>query len=319
MFHAKTVEAAKGKWRGILMALGMPETFLCNKHGPCPLCGGTDRFRWDNKDGRGTYICNQCGAGDGMALATGFTGKPFAEVAAQIDNILGNFKPDASAKPPRSNNDFRNARRGVYLQSKPVQPGDLADRYFATRNLDELVYPEALRFAETLRDGEGGLRPCMVALVGRFGQPKFDTIHRTFLKPDGSGKAEMANPRKLMPGPVPEGACVMLSDWTMSGPIGIAEGIETAMAASAIFGIPVWAAISSPMMMNWTPPPGCEEVVIFGDNDHHFHGQAAAYSLANRLIAKEFRVGQVLIPSRTGDDWADEWMRRSTAKRLGQN
>ena len=93
MFHQRTAQAAKGKWRGIMMALGMPESFLQNKGGPCPLCGGTDRFRWDNKRGEGTYICNQCGSGKGMKLAENYTGIPFPEIATKIDGILGNIKP----------------------------------------------------------------------------------------------------------------------------------------------------------------------------------------------------------------------------------
>ena len=314
MFYQSTTQAAKGKWRGILMALGVPETFLRNQHSPCPLCGGKDRFRWDNKEGRGSYICNSCGAGDGMKLAMKFTGRSFAETAAKIDLILGNVKPDAPGKSERSDDDNRRALNGVWRTSKPVQPGDLVDRYLANRNLDELVYPQALRFAESLRDGEGGIRPCMIALVGRYGQRKFDTIHRTFLRPDGLGKAKMASPRKLMPGQVPDGASVMLSEWTESGPLGIAEGIETAMAASAKFDIPVWAAISSSMMRKWLPPPGCEEIVIFGDNDPKYGGQAAAYHLAERLAAKNLPVGQVLIPQLPGEDWADEWLRKSTRR-----
>lgn len=311
MFHQPTAQAAKGKWRGIMMALGMPESFLQNKGGPCPLCGGTDRFRWDNKGGEGTYICNQCGSGKGMKLAENYTGIPFPEIATKIDGILGNIKPDAPSKPTMTDNDIRQAILGVWKSSKSVEPGDLVHRYLATRHLEELIYPKALRFVENLRDGEGGIRPCMIAMVGRYGEPKFDTMHRTFLRPDGLGKAEMENPRKLMPGPVPDGASVMLSEWTESGPLGIAEGIETAMAASAIFNIPVWAAISSSMMKKWLPPCGCEEIVIFGDNDRKFGGQSAAYHLAHQLALKNLPVGQVLIPDIPGEDWADEWSRKS--------
>ena len=314
MFHQRTKDAARGQWRGILITFGLPEACLHNKHGPCPLCGGKDRFRWDNNEARGTYICNSCGAGDGMTLAMKFTGKPFAEIAAEIDSILGNIKVDVPGRQPMAAGDNRKALSALWNASKPVQPGDLVDRYLASRNLDELVYPKTLRFAEKLRDGEGGIRPCMIALVGRYGQPKLDTIHRTFLRPDGLGKAEMANPRKLMPGKVPDGASVMLSEWTESGTLGIAEGIETAMAASDLFDIPVWAAISSSMMKKWLPPPGCEEIVIFGDNDKKYGGQAAAYHLAQRLAARNLPVEQVLIPEQPGEDWADEWLRKSTRR-----
>jgi putative DNA primase/helicase len=313
MFHIKTTQAAKGKWRGVLMSLGMPDTFLRDKHGPCPLCGGTDRFRWDNKEGSGSYICNNCGAGDGMKLATEYFGKPFHEMAAQIDGILGNVKPDAPGKPAMSDDDIRRAIVGVWKASKPVQPGDLVHAYLASRHLDELIYPPALRFAEQLRDGEGGIRPCMVAMVGRYGEPKFDTMHRTFLRPDGKAKAEMQSPRKVMPGSLPDGACVMLSDWTESGPLGVAEGIETAMAASAMFDIPVWAALNSGQLAKWLPPVGCEEVVIFGDNDAKYGGHAAAYALAHRVAVKGLPVS-VQIPPTQGDDWADVWARKHESK-----
>ena len=149
MFDQRTTEAARGKWRGILITLGLPETCLHNKHGPCPLCGGKDRFRWDNDGGRGTYICNSCGAGNGMTFAMKFTGKTFSEIAAEIDIILGSVKPDAPGKPARKDDDNRRALISVWSASKPVQSGDLADRYLASRNLDELVYPQTLLLQRT--------------------------------------------------------------------------------------------------------------------------------------------------------------------------
>jgi putative DNA primase/helicase len=130
-------------------------------------------------------------------------------------------------------------------------------------------------------------------------------MHRTFLKPDGSGKAEMPSPRKLMAGELPDGACVMLSDWTGTGVLGIAEGIETALAAGQVWGLPVWAAINATNLAKWTPPEGCDEVAIFGDNDPKFAGQAAAFKLAHKLACKGLHV-TVHIPPRVGTDWNDE-------------
>jgi putative DNA primase/helicase len=277
VFFDKTTNVARGKWRGILLQLGLPETALRNRHGPCPICGGTDRFRFDDTEGRGTWICNQCGAGDGMALAQKYTGKGFPEVAAMIDGMVGNIKFEA-ARAERTADETRDLLRDTWRATVPVQPGDLAHRYLASRGVEEMLYPAALRFAARLRDGEGGVRPCMVAMVGVAGQDKPVSMHRTFLKPDGSGKAEMAAPRKLMPGTLPDGACVMLSDYS-GGPLVIAEGIETAMSASALYDMPVWAALNAPMLRKWTPPDGCDEVAIFGDNDANFAGQAAAYGL----------------------------------------
>ena len=313
MFHRRTAEAAKGQWRGILTTLGVPESALKDRHGPCPMCGGTDRFRFDNKEGKGTYICGQCGAGDGMALAMAFTGREYRDVADEIDTLLGNtkFEPD-KPKPQMTDAQRRDALREVYTASAPIQQGDLAATYLEARGVGEITYPNALRFASALRDGDGGVRPAMVALVGRHGEDRMDTIHRTYLRPDGKAKAEMAAPRKLMPGPIPDGACVMLSDWTGSGTLGIAEGIETAMSASALYDVPVWAAINSTMLAKWTPPDGCDEVVIFSDNDAKFGGQAAAYALAHRLAVKGLDV-HVKVPDVVGEDFNDVLMARNGA------
>jgi len=301
-YHEKTASVSKGKWRGILLTLGVPETALKNRHGPCPMCGGADRFRWDNVEGRGTYICTQCGAGDGMKLAMEFTKKPFAEVAALIDGMVGNIKPSDEPKREMSDEQVRAALREAFAQTIRVSPGDLVHRYLAWRGIDEVTYPQALRFGAAMRDGEGGVRPCMVAMVsGPDGKPA--TMHRTFLKPDGSDKAEMVAPRKLMPGPLVEGCCVRLSDYT-GGPLGIAEGIETAMSASALFDVPVWAAINSAMLAKWMPPEGCYEIAIFGDNDPKYGGQKAAYHLAHRLSVAGKDV-TVSLPLLAGQDWND--------------
>ena len=319
-YHDKTAHVAKGRWRGILAEFGIPAKHLDGKHHACPICGGSDRWRFDDKDGRGSWFCNQCGAGDGISLVMKMTGRQFSEVASEIDGLVGNIKAE-DHRPQIDQARRENMLREVYLASKPIVPGDLAHRYLEGRHIAERAYPATLRFAPKLADGEGGIRPCMVAMVGIHGdlrpngRQRYATMHRTFLRPDGSGKAEMASPRKMMPGSVPDGACVMLSDWPGYGPIGIAEGIETAMSASAMFDIPVWAALNATMMTKWVPPEGADEVVIFADHDRSFTGQWAAYTLARSLRKQQPDLDlKIMTPSIEGTDWADEWMLQSGGK-----
>lgn len=302
VWHRKTTDVANGKWRGILMELGLPSTALTGKHGPCPMCGGTDRFRWDNREGRGTYICGQCGAGSGMDLAVKFTGRPFAEVASEIDQILGNVKVGHDApKREMGEADRRAALRSLWAQTAPVRRGDLVATYLGSRGLEEVACSPALRFGRAVNDGEGGVRPCMVAVVaGPDGKPA--TLHRTFLRPDGRGKAETAAPRKLMPGSLPEGCAVRLAEPRPM--MGVAEGIETALAASLLFRVPVWATINATMMERWEPPAGVTEVCIFADADANYHGQKAAYALAHKL-ARQGIAATVSLPSEAGEDWND--------------
>lgn len=78
--------AARGHWPVILPLLGItvPDN---GRHGPCPHCGGSDRFRFDDMEGRGTWICSHCGNGDGLDLVKRVTGdgvKKAAQVVAQV-------------------------------------------------------------------------------------------------------------------------------------------------------------------------------------------------------------------------------------------
>ena len=82
-------DRALGRWRGILPALGVPAKALSNRHGPCPMCGGKDRFRFDDKGGRGTWICSKCGAGDGIELVKRIQNVEFKEAARLIEQHVG--------------------------------------------------------------------------------------------------------------------------------------------------------------------------------------------------------------------------------------
>lgn len=61
-----------GNWRAVLDSHGIDAKLLDGRHHPCPGCGGTDRFRFDDKEGRGSWICGQGGgtpaAGDALDL-----------------------------------------------------------------------------------------------------------------------------------------------------------------------------------------------------------------------------------------------------------
>src|SRR5258708_3334764 len=85
-----TLEQARGRWHGILCALGVDEKALSGKHGPCPIsgCGGKDRFRFDDKEGRGTYYCTQCGAGDGIKLVMLSRGVDFKAALKLVEEVI---------------------------------------------------------------------------------------------------------------------------------------------------------------------------------------------------------------------------------------
>ncbi|MFB2711848.1 DUF927 domain-containing protein [Aeromonas veronii] len=87
-FVSDVVAAAAGHWPDLLAAVGI-DIPRRGKHGPCPACGGKDRFRLDDKGGRGTWICSQCGNGDGLDLVGKVTGRQPKEAAELIAPLVG--------------------------------------------------------------------------------------------------------------------------------------------------------------------------------------------------------------------------------------
>lgn len=298
-------QVAQGRWRGILTALGLDERTLSGKHCACPLCGGKDRFRFDDKDGRGTYFCSGCRPGDGVQLAMGIAGMSFVETARRIEQLAG-VVPLAARNPERSDDDKIAALRRVFRESRPIQRDDEAHRYLAGRGLRLYDLPESIRVHPGLqyRDDEtSGTFPAMVALVtGPDGKAR--SLHRTYLK--DAGKAPVAVPKKLMPGLPLAGAAIRLTP--VSEVLGIAEGIETALAAAELFEVPTWSCISTAGIESFEPPEGVREIVVFADHDANFAGQKAGYAAAHRLSLKGYEV-EVCIPPTVGD-WFDELNRR---------
>ena len=64
--YAEVAALANSRWTQILTNLGVNPELLTNQHSQCPGCDGKDRFRFDDQEGRGTFICSQ---GSGELLA----------------------------------------------------------------------------------------------------------------------------------------------------------------------------------------------------------------------------------------------------------
>lgn len=301
----RTADVAVGRWPGILASLGIAPAFLGGKHGPCPICAGKDRYRFDDKDGRGTWICSHCGAGDGFDLARQVFGWDFRETAKQVDRVVGTV-PAGAIAPARPDASKVRALIHVWNASKPVTQGDPAWLYL-NRRLGIDVVPTDLRLHPALRytDEDGndlGRFPAMLAKIC-YPDGSGASIHRTYLTECGD-KAPVPKPKKIMAGkPLLTGA-VRLGP--VAQRIGIGEGIESALAAAVRFGLPVWAATNAALLEAWVPPAGVKQVLIAGDNDagSSWAGQAAAFNLAKRLVRDGYAV-DVEIPGLAGKDWAD--------------
>lgn len=320
-------DQCRNKWASILQMFGIKGDHLTGRHAPCPLCdGGKDRFRFDNKDGLGTWICNSCGAGDGMKLLMLKTGRGFSDLARDIRQRLG----EATEAPAPRKIDPEKARAAadtLWNQGSIISEGDGAFDYLTGRGLVG-PFPMRLRFCRSCRVKDHPTKstlPAMLALVsGPDGAAV--TVHRTYLENGDKarwiepGDTKEASPRKLMAGDIPKGSAIRLGE-PIDGRLGIGEGIETALAVKQRFGITCWSAINSTMLADFAVPLGLRELHIFGDNDKKFGGQAAAYKLAHRAATMQRGPGIVVvhIPQRAGTDWADIVQRDGENGRGGTN
>ncbi|WP_315729128.1 toprim domain-containing protein [Bradyrhizobium sp. SZCCHNS2015] len=298
-------ERARGRWTSILPALGIGREYLTGKNGPCPLCpGGRDRWRFDNKAGSGSWICTHCGAGQGVKLAMQFTGMPFDELARKIDRIISSA-PIEPARRERSDAERRDALNRLWCSGSPVRADDPVDRWLTARGLAMRSPPRSIRCAMRARHSGPPVswHPAMVAMVSDAdGKPA--TIHKTYITTNGA-KAAVDQVRMFCPGPRPVGGAVRLAP--VDDVLGVAEGIETALAAAKLFGIPTWAALDASGVEKFVPPANLKRLVIFGDHDAHGAGQRAAYALAARLAGR-LEI-EVRIPDEAGADWNDILLR----------
>jgi putative DNA primase/helicase len=176
------------------------------------------------------------------------------------------------------------------------------DAYLRSRGVGLDQYPSCIRTAQSLRyfdDDATSTFPAMLAMVhDATGKPV--TLHRTYLASDGSGKAPVEKPKKVVSshgkGPHVRLAPIMPT-------MGIAEGIETALSATKLFQVPTWSALSTYGISTFEPLSEIKRLIIFGDHDTNGAGQKAAYELAARL-AGQLAV-EVKIPDQPGSDWND--------------
>jgi putative DNA primase/helicase len=318
MMHVSTKERARGHWRGILPRLGIDQQYLAGRNCPCPVCGGTDRFRYLDRrgqDGDGMWICNQCTPHPRPAidLVIAFTGLPFKDAAREVDIILdgGNVVRRVPVRPIEDTDPVRASAfaKKVWARGVRVQRGDVVDRWLHSRGVGMDLYPPCLRTSprDWYRDDETDAisrYPAMLAMIcGADGKPV--AVHRTYLAANGTSKAPVDRPRKVAGrfGPNPT---IRLAP---PGPIlGIAEGVETALSASRLFGIPTWSVLSTYGIETFEPPAGLQRLIVFADHDANGAGQKAAHKLAAQLVGQI--PSEIRFPDTPGDDWNDVLRRR---------
>jgi putative DNA primase/helicase len=297
------------------------------REGPCPVCGGTDRFSVHVR--KQLFNCRGFGGGDVIAMVQHLDGCSFVDAvhtlagtrpgrpAPKLDPVR---MAEAQAKAEQAeleefideNDRFWKAVR-IWHEAMPRIDNTPAEVYL--RNHRKLDIPDGvsghvLRYHPACPFGRGTY-PCMVALVRNIETNAHQAIHRTALHLDGTPlKIDGKTARKAL-GSTKNGAVKLTDDADVSTGLYVGEGLETVLAGMMPprWYRPAWALLSAGNIGALPVLAGIECLTILVDHDRpdkhgRRAGEAAARECAERwAVAGREVIG--LIPTIQGEDIAD--------------
>lgn len=283
--------ALRGRWHGRY------GTARCPAHGD-----RTPSLSLSNApDGR---LLLRCHTGcDFLTILDALRGLGLIEGTGRVPGIDPERLAQREAEERREAEKRARQARTAWEEARPIEDTPAAV-YLRSRGIT-CPLPDTLRFRPAAWHPSAQRLPAMVALVE--GAERF-AVHRTYLRPDGSGKAAV-EPAKAMLGSV-KGGAVRLAHGI--GPLVVCEGIETGLSlASGLLRGPatIWAALSTSGMQGFDLPPSPGRLTVATDGDPA--GREAGHALATRADALGWTVS--LLPAPNGTDWNDILMKGGAA------
>ncbi|EKK4083462.1 toprim domain-containing protein [Cronobacter dublinensis] len=292
----ETVKQACGHWPRILPALGVK--VIKNRHQACPVCGGSDRFRFDDKEGRGTWFCNQCGAGDGLKLVEKVFSVSASEAAGKVNAVTGNLPPVDPPVIAVDTAETEASRREAAALAADIMTKVRLTSGNAYLDRKGLADRECLTLTTMHKTGGVTYRAGDVAV------PLYDDtgtlVNLQLINTDGL--------KRTLKGGQVKGACHVIEGKKQAGKrLWIAEGYATALTVHHLTGETVMVALSSVNLLSLASlarqkHPACE-IVIAADRDLNGVGQTSA------AAAAEACEGTVALPPVFGD-WNDAFVQQ---------
>ncbi|EPO8026326.1 primase-helicase zinc-binding domain-containing protein [Enterobacter hormaechei] len=290
----ETVKQACGHWPRILPALGVK--VIKNRHQACPVCGGSDRFRFDDKEGRGTWLCNQCGAGDGLKLVEKVFGLTASEAAGKVRVVTGNLPPVAPEVIAAAEAETDTDRKAAAALAVRLMEKTRTASGNAYLNRKGFPGHECLMLTATHKTGGVTFRAGDVVV------PLYDDtgalVNLQLINSDGL--------KRTLKGGAVKGACHTIEGKKQAGKrLWIAEGYATALTVHHLTGETVMVALSSVNLLSLASlvrqkHPACQ-IVLAADRDLSGDGQNKAAAAADACE------GVVALPPVFGD-WNDAMM-----------
>ncbi|MDW5511898.1 primase-helicase zinc-binding domain-containing protein [Serratia proteamaculans] len=301
-----TSRAATGHWPVLLPALGIHIT-AGGRAQPCPVCGGKDRFRFDNLQGRGTWFCNQCGGGDGLNLVEKALDVTTKEAAVKVAGVLG--EPSGSAlpeyNPQQEQQDKAQARNNAAQQARQLLAS--ARQQAGNTYLTAKGWPDSDTLTlqgPSMRVGGITYQPgdLLLPLTDSAG----DVVNVQLINAAGD--------KRTLAGGQAKHACHFLPGQD-NAVIWLTEGYATGLTVHQLTGESVCVALSAnnlPAMAQQLRAQYPDALLLLAaDNDENGTGQARAAEAA------QLSGGKPALPSETGD-WNDVYLQQGKLAALAQ-
>lgn len=186
--------------------------------------------------------------------------------------------------------------RDLWFSARPIK-GSLGEIYLGRRLIH--ISPTCLRFYHRTPLGKGAMakfRPALLAAITD--DSGILAVQRTFLDSPGHLARDLSEPRRMLGRP---GAGSVRPN-PANDTLGLAEGVETAISATILLGIPVWAALGSERLPHVAVPQSVKRLLLLPDNDH---AGRLAVPLAIEAHAKRGRRIDTIWPWHGLNDWND--------------
>jgi hypothetical protein len=240
---------------------------------PCPICGPT-RNAPQNKVRRVLRIWrNRAGSLQAFCIRCGWQGS-----SGELS-----FSPRYITRPPARQREFPSGASRLWKQATSIA-GSIVGDYLIGRDINLATVPSDVRFHPTCPFGQGENRPvlllpAMLALMRDIRTNTPRALHRTALRFDGRGKADIPSAKRVW-GPAKDTAIKLSPDHAVGPGLTIAEGIETGLTALCLGLGPVWIAHGSAGIAHFPILSGVECLTIVVDHDDS--GRAAAARCSER-------------------------------------
>ena len=292
----KLLEKTKGHWSKIYPHFGIKYQ-VGNKHTECPLCN-KKKFRITDRMGLGDWICT-CGAGQGIKLILEKTGQDFASVAREIEKIIGVQDDYSERLTPKINQKQQSAVNG-FRRAKLLK-GTEGETYLNNRGL-YLLPRGGVKFGVAQDMEYKRSFNCLYALASNeWGE----AIYRHVTYIENGLKAQVEKQKKMLALQEYSGS-IAIKLFHHQTTLCIAEGIETAIAATQAFKAPTWATLNATLMKRFKAPPGVNHLIIYADNDRGGTGLAAAFECGRANVYANNDVNRVTVKwTQNRGDFAD--------------